>query len=91
MWKSLKPGDRVEPGDIIRHTSALSKSAFGENDYEVVKAELHYFEIERKAQDRRFADHGAERRIIKYIDIGYHLLVEVWLDTFSHSGGVYNV
>jgi hypothetical protein len=89
MWKSLKPGDRVQPGDIIRHTSPLSKSAFGENDYQVVKSELHYFEIAQKAENMPVPE-STERKIIKYIDIGYHLLVEVWLDTFKHSNGVYN-
>jgi hypothetical protein len=91
MWKSLKPGDRVEPGDIIRHISALSKSAFGERDYEVVKAELHYFEIAQKPESAHLPDPVGERKIIKYIDIGYHLLVEVWLDTFKHSSSAYNM
>ena len=89
MWKSLEPGDRVEPGDIIRHTSPLSKTAFGDTDYEVVKADLHYFEIAQKAKGKTESP-PSERKIIKYIDIGYHFLVEVWLDHFSSSNGALN-
>jgi len=89
MWKSLKPGDRVEPGDIIRHTSALSKSAFGDQDYQVVKSELHYFEIAQKPEGHHDPQQP-ERKIIRYIDIGYHFLVEVWLDTFHNTGNAFN-
>jgi hypothetical protein len=85
MWKSLKPGDRVTIGDTIRHMSSLSKSTFGERAYEVVKAELHYFEVMLKSGAN--GQETPERRIIKYIDIGYHFLVEVWLDQFANSNG----
>jgi len=85
MWKSLKPGDRVTIGDTIRHISSLSKSTFGERPYEVVKSELHYFEVMQKSETNE--QEAPERRIIKYIDIGYHLLVEVWLEHIANPGG----
>jgi len=83
MWKSLKPGDRVSLGDTIRHISSLSKTAFGEKAYEVVRTELHYFEImvKKELEDSR----QAERKIIRYMDIGYHFLVEIWLDQFANN------
>ena len=84
MWKSLKPGERVSLGDTIRHISSLSKAAFGEKVYQVVRSELHYFEIMVKPE---FNGKESERRIIKYIDIGYHLLVEIWLDQFNGNNG----
>ena len=50
MWKSLSSEDQVKPGDIIRHISSHAKSAFGEKSYEVVKTDLHYFEIAQKRE-----------------------------------------
>ncbi len=77
MWKSLNPGDSVSLGDIIRHISPHAISAFGERVYQVVKTEMHYFEIMMQP-DR--AEQEPERKIIRYFDIGYHLGLEVWLD-----------
>jgi len=81
MWKSLNPGESVSLGDIIRHISSHAVSAFGEKAYEVVRSELHYFEIAPKPETER--EKEPERRIIKYIDIGYHLGLEVWFDQFQ--------
>jgi hypothetical protein len=78
MWKSLLPGDRVKTGDIVRQISPHAKSAFGDSSYEVVKSELHYFEIAQKPETRTRTE--SERKIIKYIEIGYHFLVEIWLE-----------
>jgi hypothetical protein len=83
MWKSLKPGEQVQPGDIVRHISSLSRSAFGEHTYEVVKADLHYFEIAEKPEQVNTKE--PERRIIRYSDIGYHLVLEIW-DQLMNSG-----
>jgi hypothetical protein len=85
MWKSLKPGEQVQPGDIVRHISTHSKSAFGEHAYEVVKTELHYFEIEEKAEvpDKP----KSERKIIRYSDIGYHFVLEIWDQLMNSSEG----
>jgi hypothetical protein len=76
MWKSLKPGEQVRPGDLVRHISPHSKSAFGERAYEVVKTELHYFEIAEQPINQE--TRGQETRIIRYSDIGYHLILEIW-------------
>ena len=89
MWKSLNPGERVKLGDIIRHISSLSKSAFGEDNYEVVRSELHYFEIAPKRQ--RVNGKEREIKIIRYIDIGYHLIVEVWLDQFANPNNGFSM
>ena len=67
MWKSL-------------NISSHAVSAFGEKAYEVVRSELHYFEIAPKHDAEN--EPQKDRRIIKYIDIGYHLGLEVWLDQF---------
>ena len=85
MWKSLKPGEQVQPGDIVRHISSHSKSAFGEHTYEVVKADLHYFEIEEKAEEPDSS--RSERRIIRYSDIGYHRVLEIWEQLMNGSEG----
>jgi hypothetical protein len=89
MWKSLNPGERVKLGDIIRHISSLSKSAFGEENYEVVRTELHYFEIAPKPE--RTNSKERDRKIVRYIDIGYHLIVEVWLDQFTNANGGFSL
>jgi hypothetical protein len=83
MWKSLNPGDSVTLGDTIRHISSHAVSAFGAKAYEVVRSELHYFEI--AARPESSMDNEPERRIIKYIDIGYHLGLEVWLEQMSNG------
>ena len=85
MWKSLNPGENVSLGDVIRHITPHAISAFGERLYQVVRAELHYFEISPKKEYSESDDHPAERRIIKYTDIGYHLGVEIWLDQMGHA------
>jgi len=81
MWKSLNQGENVSIGDIIRHISSHAVSAFGEKAWQVVRSELHYFEIAPKKEEQ--PEEAPERRIIKYIDIGYHLGLEVWLDQMN--------
>jgi hypothetical protein len=85
MWKSLNPGESVSLGDIIRHISPHAISAFGERLYQVVRAELHYFEISPKQDAEAKSEIINERKIIKYTDIGYHLGVEVWLNQMGHA------
>jgi hypothetical protein len=83
MWKSLKPGEQVRPGDIVRHISPYSKTAYGEQSYQVVRTELHYFEITAKPEKENPREH--ETKIIRYSDIGYHLILEIW-DQLMNSG-----
>jgi predicted DNA-binding protein (MmcQ/YjbR family) len=77
MWKTINPGDHVTLGDTVRYQPSSYHSSFREKIYQVVKTEQHYFEISVKPDKEEIA----ERRIIKYIDIGYHLGVEVWLES----------
>lgn len=82
MWKSLHPGAKVLKGDTIRYkpdSSNLSSSK--EKIYEVVKVDLHYFEIALKPD--RENNEEPDRKIIKYMDIGYHIGLEVWSDQLS--------
>jgi hypothetical protein len=85
MWKSLNPGESVSLGDIIRHISPHAISAFGERLYQVVRAELHYFEISPKQEEDTESGIADDRKIIKYTDIGYHLGVEIWLEQMGHA------
>jgi len=85
MWKSLKPGEQVQPGDIVRHTSSQARSAFGEHTYEVVKTDMHYFEIAEKPSE--VDSREPERRIIRYSDIGYHLVLEIWDKLMNNTDG----
>ena len=88
MWKSLQPGDRVSLGDIVRNSASHSQSALGESDYEVVKADLYHFEVVPKTE--RGNGREPERKIIKYIEIGYHFLVEIWLDHIANPGSSFH-
>ena len=77
MWKSLDPGEKVYAGNTIRYRSSLSflKSSLNKI-YDVVKTDLHYFEIEARADE---ADSNEpDRRVIKYMDVGYHINLEIW-------------
>ncbi|HEX9512858.1 MAG TPA: hypothetical protein VF939_20350 [Puia sp.] len=82
MWKSLNPGEKVQKGDTIRYqlkSAYLSSSK--EEIYDVVKVELHYFEIALKPDKEN--NEEPDRKIIKYTDVGYHIRLEIWLDPAS--------
>jgi hypothetical protein len=90
MWKSLNPGDKVLKGDTIRYKPASSNlSSSKEKIFDVVKVELHYFEIALKPdqEDKEEPD----RKIVKYTDIGYHLGLEVWLDEIDMKDSIRHV
>jgi hypothetical protein len=76
MWKTIFPGEQVTQGDSIRYRPSSSNLSYREQIYQVVKTELHYFEIVAKAGSQ-VPEEQPERKIIKYIDIGYHLRLEV--------------
>jgi hypothetical protein len=86
MWKALNPGDSVSLGDLIRHITPMAITAFGEKAYEVVRTELHYFEIMMRSAK---SEQETERKIIRYSDIGYHLGLEVWLDQITGGNAEY--
>jgi hypothetical protein len=77
MWKLLDPGERVQPGDLVRYRPGLPHpAAFREMVFDVIKTDQHYFVVAVKADeesiDRR------DRTIIKYMDVGYHIALEIW-------------
>jgi len=77
MWKTLNPGERVTVGDTIRYR--LSGSRFTASPdvlYVVVKTDQHYFEVAVRT-DLGGVD-KTDLKIIKYMDVGYHIKLEVW-------------
>lgn len=77
MWKALNPGEKVLTGDTIRYRSRSSHlTASQDKIYEVVKTDLHYFEIAVRAENE--AGGEPDRKIIKYMDVGYHISLEIW-------------
>ena len=77
MWKAILPGETVAQGDTIRYQPSSSHLSYKEKVYQVIKTEQHYFEIIVKP-DHEDSDVYTGRNIVKYIDIGYHLGLEVW-------------
>jgi hypothetical protein len=77
MWKSLKPGERVHSGNSIRFRSDLPYLTSSLNKiYDVVKSDLHYFEVETRADKED--GNAPDRKVIKYMDVGYHISLEIW-------------
>ena len=77
MWKTLNNGERVIVGDTIRYR--LGSSRFTASPgvlYEVVKTDQHYFEVAVRTDGGSLEE--TDRRIIKYMDVGYHIKLEVW-------------
>jgi len=79
MWKTILPGEKVTQGDSIRYQPSSSNLSYRDKVYQVVKTEQHYFEIVIKP-DIEDTGEDADRKIIKYMDIGYHLGLEVLID-----------
>ncbi|MBO9204940.1 MULTISPECIES: hypothetical protein [Niastella] len=75
MWKIIKPGARVSLGDTVRFLPSSNSSKI----YQVFKIEQHYFEIIVKLTNDNCMENPV-RRIIRYMDIGYHIGMEVWTD-----------
>jgi hypothetical protein len=77
MWKKLDPGEQVQTGDIIRFGPGLNRpAAFYKMVLDVVKTDQHYFVAAVKI-DGENTDKG-DRTIIKYMDIGYNITLEIW-------------
>lgn len=86
MWKPLSAVDEVTPGDLVRymHAELILQKVPGDSLYEVVKAERHYFEIIPKTENERLMQgNQPERKIIKYIDLGYYVSLEIWKASFT--------
>lgn len=77
MWKPLTMGYEVLLGDVVRFMQAIEspKKTIEETLYEVVKADQHYFEIIPKEKQGLSEP---MKKIIKYMDIGYYVQLEVW-------------
>ena len=77
MWKSFNTGDKVLEGDTIRYrlgsTHPLSSL---DKIFDVIKTEQHYFEI--VVRNGQICYDEEDRRIIKYMDVGYHINLEIW-------------
>jgi len=80
MWKTILPGEKVAQGDSIRYRPSSSNLSYREQIYQVVKTDLHYFEIVVKAGNKG-PEEQPGRKIVKYMDIGYHLRLEVLSET----------
>ena len=77
MWKSLNPGEKVHPGDTIRYrSSSLFLMSYLNKVYDVVKTDSHYFEV--KIREDKADSSEPDRRVIKYMDVGYHISLEIW-------------
>lgn len=80
MWKAILPGEKVAPGDTIRYQPSSSRSLIKDEIYQVVKSEVHYFEVVVKS-GKEIPPASADRKVIKYMDIGYHIALELWAAT----------
>jgi hypothetical protein len=77
MWKSFNTGDKVLEGATIRYRLGPSHPFSSvEKIFDVIKAEQHYFEI--VARSGQESGDEEDRRIIKYMDVGYHINLEIW-------------
>ncbi|MBN9382283.1 MAG: hypothetical protein J0H74_16050 [Chitinophagaceae bacterium] len=80
MWKSLNPGEKVHAGNTIRYrSSSLYLKSYVNKIYDVVKADQHYFEVEARMSDED--NNERDRKVIKYMDVGYHIRLEIWSGT----------
>jgi hypothetical protein len=80
MWKTINPGDNVTLGDTVRYQPSAYNLSYKEKIYQVIKTDQHYFEIIVKPNEEDIGEYPA-RKIIKYMDIGYHVRVEVWMES----------
>lgn len=61
------------------HAELILQKVAEDSLFEVVKAERHYFEIIPKTENERLlAGSQPVRKIIKYIDLGYYVSLEIW-------------
>jgi hypothetical protein len=77
MWQSLISGDKVLAGDTIRYRSGSPDLTSSQDKiYDVVKTDFHYFEM--VARQKKEGSDELDRRTIKYMDVGYHISLEIW-------------
>lgn len=83
MWKTITPGEKLAPGDTIRYQPSSSGSFYRDKIYEVVKAEVHYCEVVARRDSDEPGD-STDRKVIKYMDIGYNIALELWSAPKGH-------
>jgi len=86
MWKIIQPGEKVALGDIVRFLPSINSSLYKEKVYQVFKTEQHYFEIVVKVENDNLIENPV-RRIVRYMDIGYHIGMEIWTES-SEIGAI---
>lgn len=79
MWKAINHGEGVSVGDTLRYRSKSNSQPLEGDTFIVVKTDQHYFEIVLKT------DHSSElepprRKVVRYLDIGYNVLLERWAE-----------
>jgi hypothetical protein len=80
MWKSLLPGDKVLRGDVIRYQPGTPRLISARDCiYDVVKTDQHYFEMFPRSDEA--CNDDPARKIIKLMDVGYHIHLEIWSGT----------
>jgi hypothetical protein len=82
MWKSLKQGESVSAGDTLRYQSNSNSLMSQDQTYQVFKIEQHYFELIRKVTGIEDGE-SPIRKIVRYIDIGYNILLEKWNESLE--------
>ena len=79
MWTALNHGERVSVGDTIRFRSRANSQLMEAETLVVIKTDQFYFEVVRKA-DHHDGIEQQGRRFVRYIDIGYNVLLERWTE-----------
>jgi hypothetical protein len=77
MWIPLKHGEQVSLGDTLRYQSNSNSLLPVDEQYTVVRVDQHYFEIIQKNADKNAVE-PPRRKVVRYLDIGYNVLVERW-------------
>ena len=75
MWKLLNHGEMVSVGETLRFRSNSNSLLPEDQTYLVVRTDQHYFEIIEK-QERRNIDESPHRKVVRYLDIGYNVVLE---------------
>jgi hypothetical protein len=79
MWRSITSADKVAVGEIVRHLPTSHNLPLKGKIFRVIKIEQHYFIIEEQPEGGAAQVH-ITRQIVKLMDIGYHVGLQVWTD-----------
>ena len=78
MWKILNYGEKVSAGDTLRYRANSNSLLSADKTYLVTRSDQHYFEMIEKTDDNN-ASEPPPRKAVRYMDIGYNILLERWL------------